>query len=140
MQFKRPALEPAELNLTPLIDVVFLLLIFFVVSMRFPDQQLHLDLPTSSTAAPPLTQPNVQNLTIYASGKLYLNDQELTNFAQLEEALNQQIQASSQPPALLIQAEGQVVHQQLINVLDLAKRLEIKQVRIATQKISSETQ
>ena len=132
MQFKRQPLEPADVNITPLIDVVFLLLIFFMVSTTFPNQQISLNLPTASTAEPqrdPLLQVSV--LSLFADGRILFNEQEQTSLKALEAELAQQPALE----ALLIQAESTTEHQQLVSALDLARRLGVEKVRLATQPL-----
>lgn len=132
MQFRRQPLEPVEVNMTPLIDVVFLLLIFFMVSTSFPNQQLSLQLPTASTAEPQgKALPEISVLSLYANGQLVFNDIPKTSLSELE------VELAKQPPleALLIQAESHAKHQQLVSALDLARRLGIEKVRIATQPL-----
>lgn len=132
MQFKRQPLEPADVNITPLIDVVFLLLIFFMVSTTFPNQQISLNLPTASTAEPqrdPL--PQVSVLSLFADGRILFNEQEQTSLKALEAELAQQPALE----ALLIQAESTTEHQQLVSALDLARRLGVEKVRLATQPL-----
>lgn len=132
MQFKRQPLEPADVNITPLIDVVFLLLIFFMVSTTFPNQQISLNLPTASTAEPqrdPL--PQVSVLSLFADGRILFNEQEQTSLKALEAELAQQPALE----ALLIQAEDTTHHQKIISALDLARRLGVEKVRLATQPL-----
>lgn len=133
MRFKRRQQDQVELNLTPLIDVVFLLLIFFVVSTSFAGRQLSLQLPeaTSATSAP--TGEQIQHLVIYADGRLEFNQQEYASFALLEQHLEQQQEQGQVFTALLIEAARTSQHQLLVNALDMARRLQIEQVRIATQ-------
>lgn len=132
MQFKRQPLESADVNITPLIDVVFLLLIFFMVSTTFPNQQISLNLPTASTAEPQRDSlPQVSVLSLFADERILFNEQTQTSFSELE------VELAKQPPleALLIQAESNTRHQQLVFALDMARRLGIEKVRIATQPL-----
>lgn len=135
MQFKRQATEAVQINMTPLIDVVFLLLIFFMVTTSFPDQQLSLQLPGSETATTvrdPL--PQIHQLNLYSDGRIQLNDMEINTPEQLQAQLQQAI-SEQDNPALLIRAEAQTAHQQVVSALDLARRLGIERVRIATRPI-----
>lgn len=137
MQFKRQPLEAADVNITPLIDVVFLLLIFFMVSTTFPNQQISLNLPTASTAEPqrdPL--PQVSVLSLFADGRILFNEQEQASLEALEAQLSQQLASeANQLEALLIQAEDTTHHQKIISALDLARRLGVEKVRLATQPL-----
>ncbi|NLW06300.1 MAG: biopolymer transporter ExbD [Pseudomonadaceae bacterium] len=137
MRFKRQKLEAAELNMTPLIDVVFLLLIFFMVSSRLPEQAINLQLPIANTAEiQPQSLPKVSVLSLYANGDILFNEQVQTSLDQLEADLaKQQLEQPEALEALLIRAESTTHHQQLVWALDLARRLGIEKVRIATQPL-----
>lgn len=133
MQFKRQTSEPVQVNMTPLIDVVFLLLIFFMVTTSFPDQQLSLQLPTaSSSEAREPERDSIFSLALFADGRIQLDDQEISDSEGLKEHL-QALLAEHPEPALLIRAEQETPHQQLVMALDIARQLGIQQLRIATR-------
>ncbi|WP_114416396.1 ExbD/TolR family protein [Marinospirillum perlucidum] len=134
MQFRRQITEPVQVNITPLIDVVFLLLIFFMITTQFPDQQLNLQLPESTTANPvEATDPRpVFRLALFAGGGMQLDDQEIADQDALIQALQQRLEENPEP-ALLIRAEEDTTHQQLVQVLDTARLLGIQRLRIATR-------
>jgi len=119
--------------MTPLIDVVFLLLIFFMVTTSFPNQQLNLQLPTAGTSEPQEQQKdNIFSLALYADGRIQLDDREIRDAEELKAQLQQLLENHPQP-ALLIRAEQQTPHQQLVMALDTARQLGIQQLRIATR-------
>jgi len=133
MQFKRQTSEPVQVNMTPLIDVVFLLLIFFMVTTSFPDQQLSLQLPTASSSEanqPP--RANVFSLALMADGRMQLGDQDISDAEGLKKSLEALLDQQPEP-ALLIRAEQDTPHQQLVMALDIARQLGIQQLRIATR-------
>ncbi|SFX08509.1 ExbD/TolR family protein [Marinospirillum alkaliphilum] len=133
MQFRRQAPEAVQINMTPLIDVVFLLLIFFMVTTSFAERQLSLQLPPAETATvqrDPVSQ--LQVLTLYADGRLLLDEQELQDVAALENALQALLQDNPELD-LVIRAEADASHRQVVAALDLARRLGIERVRIATR-------
>ena len=77
MKFKRQPREDLELNLTPLIDVVFLLLIFFMVSTTFQkESEISLQLPRANENPVESSQESIE-IIINAAGRYYINDQEL---------------------------------------------------------------
>ena len=89
MKFKREPREELELNLTPLIDVVFLLLIFFMVSTTFQkESEISLQLPRASDTEVQAPKERIEVL-INASGRYFINDQELVkaDVASLQNAL-----------------------------------------------------
>ena len=78
MQLRGSKLEDPEISLTGLIDVVFLLLIFFMVSTTFEHQAvLKVDLPDAKNVSAPEDQPNSFELVIDQNGQFYLNDRQL---------------------------------------------------------------
>ncbi|WP_458527358.1 ExbD/TolR family protein [Onishia taeanensis] len=131
MKFPRRRREPVEINLTPLIDVVFLLLIFFMVSTTFETRQaLELELPESTSAASVESAPVV--LVINAGGGYRLGD---TAVAQqdLATALAREAKAA-RAQGLVIEADGRVAHRRVVTALDQAAAQGITRVRIATRQ------
>jgi biopolymer transport protein ExbD len=85
----RKSIVLQSLSLTPLIDVVFLLLIFFLVSTRFAEEEreLQVNLPTASEAQPLIIKPRDIELSIDESGNYYFGSGEQMTIERLEEAL-----------------------------------------------------
>ena len=113
MKFRRRPRNEVSIELTPLIDVVFLLLIFFMVSTTFiRETQLELELPEASGE---LQQPEEQSIviTIAQDGTYAVNDQALVNnqLATLMRALRQQIGEGDASPQLIITADANATHQ-----------------------------
>ncbi|SDL61347.1 biopolymer transport protein ExbD [Modicisalibacter muralis] len=133
MKFPRTHREPVEVNLTPLIDVVFLLLIFFMVSTTFETRQaLELSLPTSESGAP-LEQSPV-TLSVTQAGDYRLGEQTFTTTRTLREALAERAD-SAREHGLVIEADAQATHAAVVSALDQAAALGIVRVRIATRAI-----
>ncbi len=126
--------EEVNINLTPLIDVVFLLLIFFMVSTTFDTtSQLKIKLPEASQdeAIKP-RQPLY--LVINMEGKFFLNSRELSS--QKSEALSlalQRILDGSDRP-IVIQSDAESPVQSLVTAMDVVARLGLTQVSIATTR------
>ena len=126
--------EEVNINLTPLIDVVFLLLIFFMVSTTFDTtSQLKIKLPEASQdeAIKP-KQPLY--LVINMEGKFFLNKRELSS--QKSEALSlalQRILDGSDRP-IVIQSDAESPVQSLVTAMDVVARLGLTQVSIATTR------
>ncbi|TDJ22445.1 MAG: biopolymer transporter ExbD [Gammaproteobacteria bacterium] len=126
--------EEVNINLTPLIDVVFLLLIFFMVSTTFDTtSQLKIKLPEASQdeAIKP-KQPLY--LVINIEGKFFLNTRELSS--QKSEALSlalQRILDGSDRP-IVIQSDAESPVQSLVTAMDVVARLGLTQVSIATTR------
>ena len=72
--------EPPDVNLTPLIDVVFLLLIFFMVSTTFQkESQIKIELPEAQTQSTAESTPKVLDITIDAEGRFFVNQREVVS-------------------------------------------------------------
>ena len=80
MNLRPHKLQSPELNLTPLIDVVFLLLIFFMVSTTFDrESRIKVELPTAATQDEKSTEEKVLDITVDAKGRYYVNQKEVVN-------------------------------------------------------------
>ena len=126
--------EEVNINLTPLIDVVFLLLIFFMVSTTFDTtSQLKIKLPEASQdeAIKP-KQPLY--LVINIEGKFFLNSRELSSQKSeaLSLALQRVIDGSDRP--IVIQSDAASPVQSLVTAMDVVARLGLTQVSIATTR------
>jgi biopolymer transport protein ExbD len=125
--------EDPELNLTSLIDVVLLLVIFFMVSTTFVEEgRLRVDLPAASNE--PVTR--VQDpivVTVTAQGSYRVNDTALVNNSRetLAAALRK-VAAGQQGVPLTIRADARATHQSVVTAMDVAARLGFTQVNIAT--------
>lgn len=125
--------EDPELNLTSLIDVVLLLVIFFMVSTTFVEEgRLRVDLPAASNE--PVTR--VQDpivVTVTAQGSYRVNDTALVNNARetLAAALRK-VAGGQQGVPLTIRADARATHQSVVTAMDVAARLGFTQVNIAT--------
>ena len=126
--------EDVHINLTPLIDVVFLLLIFFMVSTTFDTtSQLEIRLPEASDAKTS-DPPQKLNLSIDAKGNFYLNSRELTNnkSATLRAALERAMQGERLP--IVIQSDADSPVQSLVTAMDVVGQMGLTQVSIATTR------
>ena len=134
MNFKRKNNEEFDLNLTPLIDVVFLLLIFFMVTTTFDrETQLKIELPQASgehkKAAKSL------EVSIDSNSRFFINQKEVVNsgLETIKKALKQAAGDQKSPP-LLISADGQATHQSVIKVLDAAGQLGFVNITFAANQ------
>ncbi|TNC82716.1 MAG: biopolymer transporter ExbD [Oleiphilus sp.] len=135
MNFKRQAGEEVSVNLTPLIDVVFLLLIFFMVSTTFTkESHLEIDLPQSS-AEP--AKPSVKEIEVIinAEGEYSVNERPLVN--NQEETLKKAIEklsAGDNKLPFIITADAKTAHEHVVLVMDVAGQLGFVQLSITTQR------
>ncbi|MDH4005827.1 MAG: biopolymer transporter ExbD [Gammaproteobacteria bacterium] len=129
----RPKLQP-EVNLTSLIDVVLLLLIFFMVSTSFVKQsQIQLRLPEADSPAIVEEAPDQIDIMITEVGTYFVNGRELINTRPetIRNALQKISGGNSQLP-LTISADANAKHQYVVTAMDVAGRLGFKQINIAT--------
>ena len=124
--------------MTPMIDVVLLLLIFFMVTATFLNNgKLHVALPKASPQASDQSR-NSLELAITADGKMVLNGKTLLNRKTdtIKRALEAAI-VNDKHPQLLIRADAQTPNQDVVTALDAAGRAGISQVGIATTPVKS---
>ncbi len=135
MNFKRQNREPVEVNMTPLIDIVFLLLIFFMVSTTFTkENHLKLDLPEAS--AEPVNQPDsVVEIIINAQGDYSINGQALVN-KQLDTVKRglQKALAGRDDAPVVITADANTPHQAVVRAMDAAGQVGLVNLSITTRQ------
>lgn len=135
MNFPRPQSEEIAINLTPLIDVVFLLLIFFMVSTTFTKEtQLKVDLPQATTEQ--VAQVDMLEVIIKADGSFSINDKVLVNAQPktLRAALLKESDGDFRTP-LKISADASTPHQAVITAMDVAANLGFSQLSLTTREI-----
>ena len=126
--------EDVNINLTPLIDVVFLLLIFFMVSTTFDTtSQLKINLPEASQTQSPQSALKIL-LMIDARGNFFVNSRELTNnkSATLKAALERSLTNGMIP--VVIQSDATSPVQSLVTAMDVVGQLGFPQVSVATTR------
>jgi biopolymer transport protein ExbD len=129
----RPKDEP-EVNLTSMIDVVFLLLIFFMVSTSFTKQsQLSIRLPQADNSSVIEDVPEFIDLMITEQGTYLVNGRELVNNKPetIRNAL-QKISGGNTDLPITISADANARHQYVITAMDVAGKLGFVQINIAT--------
>jgi biopolymer transport protein ExbD len=122
----------AELNITPLLDLVFVLLVIFIITTPQLMNNLEMALPSGK---PPVNKPNqpkpkINKIVVDAKGLIKLNGEALA-LATLKDRLTQ---LKSNDPGLGVVVEGadDVDYQNMVNVLDLLRQLDITKVGLAT--------
>ena len=143
MQFSNEeSAETPEINLTPLIDIVFLLLIFFMVSTTFQQSRaLQVALPEASVESAKDSAPVAIELSIDASGRMAVNGTALDNNGKgaIRAALRALLQQPAQQP-LTIRADREVAHKHVVRAMDVAAGLGLVNVAIATRTEQSDRQ
>ncbi len=141
MNFYRRKRPPLEITLTPMIDVVFLLLIFFMVTTTFNQQsELTINLPEAQ-GEEVVSVEKMITLTIDAEGTYFLTGDDglphqLINqeISTLKRALIQAAGNSRNIP-FIISADGKTPHQAVVTALDIASQLGFKRITFATKSV-----
>ena len=121
--------EP-DFNLTPMIDCVFLLLIFFMVTTVFKQPySLQLELPEAQQAQRVQEKKLVSSIT--ADGRMEIN-RELVSAADLEQVLLRHKQGT-RSLTLIVRTDKETKHKHLLDLIEVAKRLRIEKVVLATE-------
>ncbi len=131
--------EP-EINMTSLIDVVFLLLLFFMVSTTFERQAaLKIDLPEASAVAEFSDDARKLELIIDPDGRMYLNDRQLVDSepATIEAALIELTGGRRDLPVML-RADAQTPHHFVVTAMDVTGRLGFTRLSIVTERITGQ--
>jgi biopolymer transport protein ExbD len=120
--------EEAAMGLTPLVDVVFLLLIFFLVATSFDEPRLAIELPDAETAAAPDTRETVR-VELRATGELRVDGRPIPLSA-LDRVLGERAATAE---GLELRADREVPHGSVVEVLDRARAHDIRQISIAVE-------
>ena len=137
MKFIRQPVEEAVVNLTPLIDVVFLLLIFFMVSTTFTkERQLVINLPEAVGEAPTEDVEQVE-IIISAEGEYAVNGKRLVNrdLSTLRKAIINVSNGSTELP-VIISADKDTPYQSVISAMDVAGQLGFTKQSLPIQALS----
>jgi len=121
-----------EVNLTPLMDLAWNLLIIFIIMATATVQGIMVDLPKAS-ASPGLGKPKTKAVTITSDGRLYL-DTALVSIGELEMRLRQYKAADPDLP-VVVKGDASIQYYKVIEVLDVMKRLQITQLGLVTDRL-----
>ena len=141
MRFQQKHREEIELNMTSLIDVVLLLLIFFMVSTRFIDEsRLQVRLPEAGVQPDEASANESVEIEVTAEGNYRVGGRDLVNNSPdtLATALARATNGNRAQP-LTIRADARAVHQSVVTAMDVAGRLGYRQINIATVHDGSES-
>ena len=124
-----------SLNLTPLIDVVFLLLIFFLVATRFSEEERELDvvLPKASEAKPLILKPSELVVNVTARGEYYVSGK-VVNEVGLEQALRQSWADNPGRQQVVIRADKESKTKHIAAVMNLCNKANIRNYTLATEE------
>jgi len=133
MPLKTDSIEEPNLNLTPMIDIVFLLIIFFMVGTQFSERERELDVqvPAVAQAQPLIALPDEIIINIRRNGEIVL-DADVKSIAEVEQVLAT-ARSRFKKQAVMIRGDAQVPYQHVASVLSACHRAKIENVSLATQ-------
>ncbi|WP_133650262.1 ExbD/TolR family protein [Paraburkholderia flava] len=120
-----------DINITPMLDLAYVLLIIFIIMTTASVQGIKVDLPKASSATS-LAKPKTKAITVADSGQLFLDAYPVT-MAELEDRLRTQKALSPDFP-IVLKGDATVQYQRVMDVLDLLRRLDLSQVGLVTGK------
>lgn len=138
MNLKLQKKDDLDVNITPLIDVVFLLLIFFMVSTTFERQsEIEVVLPKAAIDAPQKDK-FVMEIVINAEGTYFINGQRVIN-TQIETLKQAMLKVANgrEDPAIIVSADAKTTHQSVITVMDAARQVGFVHLSFATSQSPS---
>jgi biopolymer transport protein ExbD len=141
VKFARGGRQEASVELTPLIDVVFLLLIFFMVSTTFiRETQLKIDLPEAAGELQEI-EDDIIEITVDRLGDYAVNDRLLVNteLRTLIRALQEELAlGDGKVSRLIVTADANTAHHSVVRAMDAAGRVGLTRISITTQQPSEE--
>ena len=120
-----------ELNITPLLDLVFVLLVIFIITTPQLVNNLEMTLPSGKPPPPNKEKPKITRIEVSASSQITLNGQVVT-VAQLKERLTA-LKADNPDLPVVVKGSDEVEYQGMVAVLDTLQTLDITKVGLATQ-------
>jgi len=121
-----------DINITPMLDLAYVLLVIFIIMTTASVQGIAVNLPKASST-PSLAKPQTKAITITAEGAIFLDTYPVT-LEQLESTLLQYKAVNPNLP-VVVKGDAAVQYQLVMNVLDLLGRLDITQIGLVTQKL-----
>ncbi len=132
MLFRKRRRVMPQVNITSLIDVVLLLLIFFMISTTFVTQPgIRIDLPKANKTVKNVAQES-NTIVISADNSIYINRQEIESIDQLRTVLVD-LKKEQGSGLIIIKADENVAHGIVVSVMDLAKTSGFSRIAIATR-------
>ena len=122
-----------ELNITPLLDLVFVLLVIFIITTPQMVNSLEMALPSGKPPPqnPDAPKPKINHILVNDNGAVFLNDEAVPD-NKIREKLAA-LKASDPDPQIVVKGEDEVDYQNMIKVLDALQQLDIRKIGLATQ-------
>ncbi|KVK93806.1 ExbD/TolR family protein [Burkholderia territorii] len=120
-----------DINITPMLDLAYVLLIIFIIMTTASVQGIKVDLPKASSSAS-LAKPKTKAITVADSGQVFLDAYPVT-MDELESRLRTEKVSNPEFP-IVLKGDAAVQYQKVMDVLDLLRRLDLSQVGLVTGK------
>ena len=121
-----------DINVTPMLDLAYVLLVIFIIMTTASVQGIKVNLPKASDT-PSLAKPKTKSVTITQEGTVFLDTYPVT-MAELETRLRA-FKAADPALPVVIKGDAQIQYQRVIEVLELMGKLEITQLGLVTQRL-----
>ncbi|HMK87983.1 MAG TPA: biopolymer transporter ExbD [Steroidobacteraceae bacterium] len=121
-----------QINVTPLMDLAWVLLIVFIIMATATVQGISVALPRAS-AAPTLARPHTRAVTVTQDGRVFLDTSAVT-LPELERKLRQLYAADPDLP-VVVRGEASVRYDEVVQVLDVVRRIGIHNIGLVTQRL-----
>lgn len=133
MRFRKPTVEPLEINLTPMIDCLLFLIVFLLLATSFNHfSRLNIILPEAEGVAL-VEQDNIIEVTVQEDGRYMVNGISLANSSEAElTSMLQQEAGSNREILFVIAADANTSHQSVVRVMDIAGKLGFLNLNIST--------
>lgn len=119
-----------ELNITPLLDLAFVLLVIFIIATPQLSNDLEMNLPSPKKDNTPSPPPKITRILVDAAGRVLLND-EVVQLPTLKQTLTS-LKASDPETSVVVRGAADVDYQHVIGVLDILQQVDITKVGLAT--------
>ncbi|HEY3598832.1 MAG TPA: biopolymer transporter ExbD [Paraburkholderia sp.] len=123
-----------DINITPMLDLAYVLLIIFIIMTTASVQGIKVDLPKASSSTS-LAKPQTKAITVSDSGQIFLDAYPVT-MDELENRLRT-LKATTPEFPIVLKGDSTVAYQKVMDVLDLLRRLDLSQVGLVTGKQKS---
>ena len=121
-----------DINITPMLDLAYVLLVIFIIMTTASVQGIKVNLPKAS-ATPSLAKPQTKAITVTEDGRIFLDTYPVT-LSELETQLRNHKAVNPDFP-VVVKGDAKVQYEKVIDILDLLARVEITQLGLVTQKL-----
>lgn len=121
-----------DINITPMLDLAYVLLVIFIIMTTASVQGIKVNLPKAS-ATPSLAKPQTKAITVTEDGRMFLDTYPVT-MDELEAQLRNHKAVNPDFP-VVVKGDAKVQYEKVVDILDLLGRLEITQLGLVTQKL-----